>query len=323
MSYANYIRLESSLKERTGARRPDGGFAVKRSLLMMTAILLFATAICAAGVDMAVSTAWLADHQKDAGLIVLHVGVDRKAYDAGHVPGARFVQMSDITLVRSGVPNQTPSAEDIKKTFERLGVGDGSTVIAYGDGPLLASEVYFLLDYVGHQNHAILDGGLAKWKAEKREVTAVVPEFKPATLTVKAHPELLVDFAAMQKIVADKSPLVLDSRPPEQYSGATAGDAVVRAGHIPGAKNVFWQKTLTADGELKPVNEIRAAYEAAGVKPGSQVIAYCRTGMMAKHTYFTLKMAGFKPVVYDASFMEWSKTDTAKVVTGADANCCF
>jgi thiosulfate/3-mercaptopyruvate sulfurtransferase len=226
--------------------------------------------------------------------------------------------MSAITAIRNGVPNQTPAPAEIQKALENLGVGDKSFVVAYGDGPLLATHVYFLLDYIGHQHHAILDGGPDRWKAEKRTLTTAVPEFKPDTLTVKAHPELLTDMAGVQKIVADKKTLILDARPADQYSGATPGEAIKRGGHIPGATNVFWMQALVSDKDpvLKPAAELRAMYEAAGAKPGKDVVVYCRTGLMAKKAYFTLKMAGFRPVVYDGSFLEWSNASGNQVETG-------
>jgi len=268
--------------------------------------------------EMAVSTAWLAEHEKDSGLVVLHVGVERKAYDAGHIPGAHFVAMSDLTTVRNGVPNQVPAAGDIKKVLEKLGVGDNSLVVAYGDGPLLATHVYFLLDYIGHQRHAILVGGMDKWKDEKRALSTAAAEFKPATLTVKAHPELLVDLASVQKIVAEKKTLVIDGRPADQYSGATPGEAIKRSGHIPGAKNVVWTDTLasTTNPVLKPVSDIRATYEAAGAKTGKDVVLYCRTGLIAKHAYFTMKLAGFHAAVFDGSFLEWSNAANTQVARG-------
>ena len=294
---------------------------MKRTLYI--AIILFLLGIATLGVaqvaapstDMAVSTDWLAAHGKDAELVVLHVGVDRKAYDAGHIPGARFLAMSEVTVTRNGVPNQVPAPGDLKKALEKAGVGDESLVVAYGDGPLLATHVYFLLDYIGHARHAILDGGPEKWKAEKRSLSAVAAEVKPATLTVKLHPDLLLDLATVQKIVAGKTTPVIDGRPADQFSGAAPSDGIKRGGHIPGAKNVFWTQTM-ASPALKPAADIRALYEAAGAKTGKDVVAYCRTGLIAKHEYFTLKLAGFRPLVYDGSFMEWSNASETKVETG-------
>jgi thiosulfate/3-mercaptopyruvate sulfurtransferase len=268
---------------------------------------------------MLVTTNWLSAHLNDPSVVVLHVGLEQSAYDAGHVPGARFLAFGNVITTRNGVPNQLPAANDLKAAFERLGVGDTSHVVIYGDTPLIVSDVYFALDYLGHGDRAsILDGGLYKWKAEKRPASKVQPQVKAATLTVTAHPELLVDMPAVQKLVAGKKIVLIDGRAPDQFSGANPGDGIKRGGHIPGAKNVFWMQTVTSkeDPTLKPVEQIRALYEAAGLKPGEAVVVYCRTGPIATHEYFTLKLTGFHPQVYNGSFMEWSNAGTTPVETG-------
>src|SRR4051812_31283842 len=101
--------------------------------------------------DMLVSTAWLGQHLKDADLVILHVSRDRKAYDEGHIPGARFLALADITITRDGILNELPPAAALKSIFERAGVSDNSRVILYGDTSVLpATRAYFTLDYLGH-----------------------------------------------------------------------------------------------------------------------------------------------------------------------------
>ena len=299
---------------------------LKRTIL--TALLFVFVLVLALGAGQAsshethkmlVTTDWLSEHLSHADLVLLHVGADRTNYDAGHIPGARFVNWQSVTAIRNGVPNQMPAAAELKAAFEKVGVGDGSHVIIYGDTPLLAAEVYFELDYLGHGSHAaLLDGLLEKWKAEKRPLSKDAPQIKPATLTATAHPELLLDMAAVEKMAAEKKVVILDGRAPDQYTGKTPGDGIKRGGHIPGAKNVFWMQTLVSKENpiLKPVEDIRALYQAAGLKPGDPVVVYCRTGPIATHEYFTLKLAGFRPQVYMGSFMEWSNAGTTRVESG-------
>jgi thiosulfate/3-mercaptopyruvate sulfurtransferase len=286
-------------------------------IVLFCAVISQAAPLAAA--NMVVKSDWLAAHSKDANLVILHAGMDRTTYDAGHVPGARFVALSDITITRNGIPFELPPATDLKAAFERLGVGDNSRVVVYGDHPMLAGRVYFSLDYLGRADQtAVLDGALEKWKAEKRPLDTARPEVKPAKLTVKTRPQVVLDFAAVQKTVAAKKPVLIDSRAPEEFSGTKPGDGVKRGGHIPGAKSVPWIQALVSKENpvLKPTADIRALYQAAGVTPGKDVVVYCRTGLLATHAYFTLKLAGFRPMMYDGSFFEWSNTPGTQVETG-------
>jgi thiosulfate/3-mercaptopyruvate sulfurtransferase len=269
---------------------------------------------------MLVQTDWLAAHFKDPNVVIIHVGPSRAAYDAGHIPGARFLPVSDIAVPRNGVPNQLPAAEALKAAFERVGVSNKSQVVLYSDMlGLFAARAYFALDYLGQGNHAaLLDGGLEKWKAEHREISTAAPAIQAGRLTVQAQPQLIADLSAMRQIVADKKAALIDARPPDEYSGAKPGDGVPRGGHIPGAKNVFWIDNLASKDNpvLKPLPEMQAKYEAAGVKRGQRVVVYCRTGIQASHDYFTLKLLGYSPVLYDGSFFEWSNAPGTAVETG-------
>ena len=208
----------------------------------------------------------------------------------------------------------------MKAAFERVGIGDKSRVVIYGDmSGLFAARVYFALDYLGHGTHAaLLDGGLEKWKAEHRNISTDAPASKSVTLTAKARPELIADLSAMKQIVAGKNTTLIDARPPDEYSGAKAGDGVPRGGHIPGAKNVFWMENLVSKDNpiLKPAPEMLAKYEAAGVKRGKKLVGYCRTGVQASHDYFTLKLLGFSPVLYEGSFFEWSNAPGTPIEPG-------
>lgn len=287
---------------------------MRKKIATPVLLLMFALAAMAstpqkqATPSMLVHTDWLAAHLKDRNLVILHVGNNRAAYDQQHIPGARFLNLSEIAVMRNGIPNELPPLQELKSIFERLGVGNNSQVVLYGDmAGLHAARAYFTLDYLGHRNSSILDGGLEQWRAEGRPVSNTVPPSTRATLTVTAHPELIADLATVKQIVSEKRAALLDARPAKDYAGSAFS---ARSGHIPGAKNVYWGENIVSPQmpRLKPVSDIRARYEAAGLKPGSKVVVYCQTGIQAAHDYFTLKLAGFRPVLYDGSFIEWSNT---------------
>jgi thiosulfate/3-mercaptopyruvate sulfurtransferase len=271
--------------------------------------------------NMLVQTDWLAAHLADKNLVILHVGADRTAYEAGHIPGARFLRLSDIAVTRNGIPNELPPMADLKATFEKLGIGDHSRVVLYGDMlGLFAARAYFTLDYLGRGNlAALLDGGLEKWSREHETVKTATVSATAGVLTVHPHPELIVELPALQKIVSNRTAILVDARPPMDYSGATPGEGIRRPGHIPGARSVFWAGMLVSreNPVFKSAVEIQSRYATVGLKPGGKAVVYCRTGIQAAHDYFTLKLTGFRPVLYDASFVEWSNVPETQVEAGS------
>ncbi len=271
--------------------------------------------------SMLVQPSWLAAHLYDRNLVILHVGTDRNSYYAGHIPGARFLALSDIAVTRNGIPNQLPPASELKGTFERLGVGDRSHVVIYGDMlGVLATRAYFILDYLGHGNNAaLLDGGLENWSREHETAKTVPADPSATVLTVHLHPEFIIDLPALRQIMSNKGIVLVDARSPTDYSGAGPANGLLRPGHIPGAKNLFWAETLVSreNPAFKSASDIRAIYTAAGVKPGTKVIVYCRSGIQATHDYFTLKLTGFHPVLYAGSFVDWSTAFGTPVEMGA------
>lgn len=266
-----------------------------------------------------VQTNWVATHLNDPNIVILHVGASKASYDVGHIPGARFLPMSDLAITRNGIPNQLPGVDALRASFERAGVDSKSRVVLYGDMiGMLAARAYFALDYLGYGNRAaLLDGGLEKWKAEHRYLSTAVLPFRVGGLSVKAHPELIADLPALKQMVANQKATLIDARPPDEYSGARAGDGIARGGHIPGAKNVFWIDNLVSKDNpiLKSAAEMRAKYATAGVRRGAKLVVYCRTGVQAAHDYFTLKLLGFSPVLYEGSFFEWSNAQGTAVET--------
>jgi len=277
--------------------------------------------------EMIVSTAWLAVHLNDPKVVILHVAHERAHYDGGHIPGARFVGWGEITATRNGVPNELAPVAELQKLFERLGVGNNARIVVYGDNSgLSAARAYFTLDYLGHGGRAaLLDGGLEKWQAERRAISTDVVEPKTAGFTPRVRPGVVTNLDVVRDLswiatnLDSSGAVLIDARPVDEYTGAKPGDGVPRGGHIPGAANVFWMQNIV--GKESPVlrspRELYTLYEKAGAQHGRTVVAYCRTGGQASHSYFTLKYLGYDVVMYDGSFFEWSNTETAPVVTGS------
>jgi len=265
--------------------------------------------------EMLVSTGWLAEHLKDGNVVVLYIGSKADAYAAGHIPGARFISLSSIAVTRDGVPNELPPVDELTRVFEAAGVSNGSRIILYGERyGLFAARAYFTLDYMGLGDHAaLLDGGLEKWKAENRPVTAETSGILAGMLTVKPKPEILLSVGDMQALALTKSDTaaILDARPDDEFTGAKLSEEVSKAGHIPHAAGLYWMKNLesTANPVLLPEAELRRMYSALGAGPQKKVVSYCRSGMQSSFDYFVARYLGYEAGMYDGSFYEWSRKE--------------
>lgn len=275
---------------------------------------------------MVVSTGWLAKNLVNPKILILHIGQGRKQYDAGHIAGARFLEYSDVVVTRDGVINELPPVEKLRQVFSQAGFGEGMRAILMCDMQgLLAARVYWTLDYLGYgEKAALLDGGLEKWKLEKRKLSLDVPEASTGRFMPRLNPKVLVprevvrDISWLNTYSDDRDPVLLDAREPGAYTGELKGRNLNVGGHIPGAVNVFWQHTLAGKESptLKPIAELRKMYAGAGAGYGKKVVTYCWIGMMASHAYFVLKYLGYDVAMYDGSFTEWVKADDAAVVQG-------
>lgn len=285
---------------------------------------LAASAAPAVRTEMLVSTDWLAQHLNDPNVVILQVSRDRTAYDAGHIPGARYVALSDIVTTRDGILNELPPAATLKSVFERVGVSDNSRIILYSDANVLpATRAYFTLDYLGHgDTAALLDGGLSKWTKESKPVTKDAGAPKEGHFTPHPRPEVVVYINAVRDLsfassnAGGSSALLIDARSAADFNGTTKpSEEIPRPGHIPGAANLFWMDTQVSrnDMTLIPEADLRKMYESIGVSANRPVITYCNTGMQASQSYFALKYLGYDARMYDGSFSEWSNVKDAAV----------
>jgi thiosulfate/3-mercaptopyruvate sulfurtransferase len=247
----------------------------------------------------------------DPRTVILHVGRDRASYDAGHIPGARFLPLSSLVTERDGVPNELPPAAQLEAAFEAVGVSDNSRVVLYGDlGGLAAARAFFSLDYLGKIDAALLDGGLEQWRAEDRPLSTEAPSVQPGALTVRERRDIVVDADWVRARLGNDSTIVLvDARPPAEYRGETPGEGVTRPGHIPGAHNIFWRRAMISeqDTRLRSPEVLHADFTLADAAFGDTIVAYCRTGVQASHAYYVARYLRRPVVMYDASFIDWSR----------------
>lgn len=267
--------------------------------------------------EMLVTTAWLAEHLHDADVAVLCVG-SSASFCASHIPGARQIRLEEIAVTRNGIPNELPPVESLQKVFAVAGVSNSLRVVLYGERfNLMAARAYFTLDYLGVAEHAaLLDGGIEKWSAERRPLSTEVAKVKPAELRIAPRKDILIDTQAMRDL-AQKKVTLLDARPKKEFTGEQLSEDVTEAGHIPGAKSLYWMDMLVSreNPVLKPEAELRQMYADANALPEKPLVTYCRTGMQSSFDYFVAKYLGYEPSMYDASFYEWSVKGLAAEVS--------
>ncbi|MEO0560174.1 MAG: sulfurtransferase [Bacteroidota bacterium] len=254
-------------------------------------------------------------------LVVIHVVRDADTFDDGHIPGARLLSFSAIATERNGAPNVLPDLEAVQSSFEAIGVSDDSHVVLYGDmGGLAAARALYALDEIGHPTTSVLDGGLEAWRRAGGDVSTDAVEivergamtFRPR-LTVTARAEEMFELLGYAEA---GGAVIVDARPYAHYTGETPGGGVERPGHIPPAVSLYWQEDLQPDGTLRPLAELQERYAAAGATPGTSVVAYCRTGVQASHTYLVARLLGLNPRLYDGSYFEWSNQTDYPVEAG-------
>jgi thiosulfate/3-mercaptopyruvate sulfurtransferase len=265
--------------------------------------------------DLRVSGAWLAGTVVDGGVVDLPVGPARAGYDQGHIPGARFLPVSEIVVERDGNINELPPVAHLDSVFESLGISDDTRVVIYGP-PLSAARTFFTLDFLGHGDRtALLNGGLEGWKAARRPLSTEEPRVARTTFTPRPQPERVVDAEWVERHLHDPRVALLDARPEDQFTGAVAGEGIPRPGHIPGAGNLYWEELIvsTEHPALEDPERLRELFHEAGVRPGDTVVTYCRTGVQASFAYFVSRYLGYETRMYDGSFMDWSPREELPV----------
>ena len=260
-------------------------------------VLLAAFAVHAQRVreEMLVSPGWL---QRRLGTVtVLHIG-DRASYEAGHIPTAVLVD---------GIKNELQPVEELVAMLRAAGVDGKGRIVLYGVDPIPAARAWFTLDYLGHGHRtSLLDGGYARWVADGGQVSTEPVVAEKGTFAARVLPQALMPLAEVRARVGDEKAVLIDARPPAQFSGEEPGTGVTKPGHIPGAVNLPFGLHFAPNGAYKPADELRALYTAAGVTRRSDNVAYCRTGMQASVTYFVLRYLGYDAALYDGSYLEWS-----------------
>jgi len=274
-----------------------------------------------------VSTGWLAAHMADPDLRILDgtwfmpsEGRDARAeYEAGHIPGARFFDIDDISEHRSDLPHMAPPVEKFMSRLRALGVGDGHQVVVYdAHGLYSAARVWWLFRLMGQDNIAVLDGGLPKWLAEGHPTEDMEPVIRDRHMTVRRQAHLVRDVTQVAAAAKLGDHEIIDARSPGRFRGEEPEPREgLRGGRIPGSKNLHYRALLDADGTMKPPEGLRAALSAAGIDLARPIITTCGSGVTAAIINLALERIGKTDhALYDGSWTEWGAFPTLPVATG-------
>lgn len=257
--------------------------------------------------DVLVDTEWVLDRLDDENTVFIHLAGNRQQYQAGHLPGARFVTLEQLNNPDDPISGQIGTAEQVAATLSGLGVEPDDTIVLYDRSRnLLAARAYWVLKYYQHEDVRIYNGGLLMWQAEGQPLDTTPVEFEPTTYEV---PEADFDIRTTGDYVLDRlddeNVMICDARSADEYSGETVLSDV--GGHIPGAINLDWVNTVAEDGTFLPFAELDAMFRQAGFDRDKQIITYCQTGVRGAHVWFVLReLLGYPDVRnYDGSWEEW------------------
>jgi thiosulfate/3-mercaptopyruvate sulfurtransferase len=275
-----------------------------------------------------VETDWLASHLKSPDLVVLDgswhlptAGRNAKAeYLAEHIPGALFFDIDDLSDDKSPLPHMLPSTVKFSSRMKKMGIGDGARIVVYDTaGIFSAARVWWTFRAMGHQDVAVLNGGLRKWKAEGRALEdGPPPKRSERHYTPLQNTEIIRDLDEMKALIKKSGAQIVDARPAARFEGREAEPRPgLRSGHMPGAKNVPSQSLLNADGTFKSDADLAQLFKAAGIDVAKPVVTTCGSGVTASMLALALAVLGqTNAAVYDGSWAEWGQDNGLPVATG-------
>jgi thiosulfate/3-mercaptopyruvate sulfurtransferase len=262
--------------------------------------------------DLLVSAEWLASHLGDPQLVIVDSSWDmpssgrsgRGEYLEAHIPGARFLDIDELSDRSNPAPHMLPSATSFGQAMERLGIGSADHIVVYDNSPIhTAARGWFMLHHFGAETVAILDGGLKAWISQGRPVEAGEAQPRRVSFDSRTRGEIVTK----EQLLAGAGLPWIDARGRPRFEGSEADPRPgVAPGHAPGARNLPFGSLYREDGRFKPIDEIRHLFADAGIDPTRPFVASCGSGVTANSLIFAAHLIGNEDArLYDGSWSEW------------------
>ncbi|MFN2571131.1 MAG: sulfurtransferase [Gemmatimonadales bacterium] len=273
--------------------------------------------------EVLVSTQWVAEHLKDPKVRLLESDEDILLYETGHIPGA--VKIDWVGDLNDPLQRDYVDRGRFERLLRAKGISNDTTIILYGDkNNWWATYAFWVFKLFGVEKVKVMDGGRLRWAEEGRPLVVEVPKYPAGNITVKERDDTRARaFRNEVEQHVERGGSLVDVRSPEEYRGERMhmpeypNEGALRGGHIPGAKSIPWGRAVSPETHtFRSAEELRTIYQAEnGLKPGDEVIAYCRIGERSSHTWFALTyLLGFQKVRnYDGSWTEWGNLVRAPV----------
>lgn len=261
--------------------------------------------------EQLVETDWVAVHATDPGVRV--VDMRREDFEKGHVAGAVHLAPTDIRDA-ANPPTFLPSQAGFEAMMGRLGISNATRVVVYDDrGGIYAARLWWILNYFGHENVALMNGGWTKWTAEKRPLSSTAGQPAAATFSARPQPRWLAVASDVVQATSNPFASIIDARTAAEISGRNppTSTPIKRGGKIPASVAIYWEDLLDPTAKtFKPADELRKIFESKGIVPEQDVIAYCLVGMRASVDLFALHLLGYNKLKnYYGAWEEWGNRD--------------
>jgi thiosulfate/3-mercaptopyruvate sulfurtransferase len=258
--------------------------------------------------EQLVDTDWVAAHSADANVRI--VDMRQSGYDAGHVPGAVYLSPVAIRDAKSA-PTFLPTPAAFEDLMTKLGISDSTRVIAYDErGGIYAARLWWILNYFGHPDVALMNGGWVKWTADGRQSSSATTTMATAHFTARPQPRWIATAAEVVAAINRPGVKIVDARTAGEIEGKDLRN-IKRGGFVPSSVPVYWEDLLDAQQKtFKSADDLKKIYEDRGILPSQEVIAYCQVGMRASVDLFALHLIGYDKLRnYYGAWEEWGNRD--------------